>query len=521
MNENKNQKLKLFQRYFVSFFFIFLFVFFPAQFINAQGAPQPCECFCATDKGAKPPGDTLEAMSVRECQTACKNNGDKVAACAFDLSEYPEQNPSCFNLDQCTKAIKAYCGDASSDTSSKEYSTISCESGSVADSFETKYQPPECPPNFHYCYAPKNSTSVRLNIQIGGTSQVNNLETYVQVAYQWMVTAGVIIAIVLVMIGGLQYVLGAASQSQISSAKKRIQNAVIGLILLLSCILIIETVNPKLSSIAVPRFPMIKTVNLAGSGKSCEILVDEDKFTVGYNPQGQGTKKVYTQYTGSKSPGCGTLGAVLKGPEDSAVTAGMTCNFQNCDSLAERLEPGFVDGSSRCIGSGNKAACFSCGELYDGNEELKKRGIAPSSSLCGQFTRGIESGTAEKPDTIHRCGWTKDGDYNEGTGAIKPASSGACVNIVFDCKAIRSAGCEGYADVPANNDIEGEEKLSDADVEPNASFPCLGPCADFSMKTICNENPCKVPTGCYFVEESTSNFFSKGDCMPSKIYKKE
>lgn len=75
---------------------------------------------------------------------------------------------------------------------------------------------------------------------------VNYLADYLSATYKILLTFGSVIAITFIIIGGLQYSLGATSQEQASKAKKRIKNATSGLILLTSTYLILYTINPNL-----------------------------------------------------------------------------------------------------------------------------------------------------------------------------------------------------------------------------------------------------------------------------------
>lgn len=82
--------------------------------------------------------------------------------------------------------------------------------------------------------------------QQGGYLTTNFIADYISGLYRYLIGISVTIAIVFVMIGGLQYVLGAGGQEQITKGKERITNAVAGLVLLLGVYVILYTVNPSL-----------------------------------------------------------------------------------------------------------------------------------------------------------------------------------------------------------------------------------------------------------------------------------
>ncbi|MBU0646561.1 D-alanyl-D-alanine carboxypeptidase family protein [Patescibacteria group bacterium] len=80
----------------------------------------------------------------------------------------------------------------------------------------------------------------------GNKLSIDFIGEYFSSVYQWLIGASLTIAIVMVMIGGLQYVLS-AGRGDAGEAKTRISNAVIGFVLLLGTYAILYTVNPELT----------------------------------------------------------------------------------------------------------------------------------------------------------------------------------------------------------------------------------------------------------------------------------
>ncbi len=78
-----------------------------------------------------------------------------------------------------------------------------------------------------------------------GTLSTNFLAVYINGIYQYLIVISITIAIVMVIIGGFQYVLASGS-GNVEKGKTRIKNAIVGVILLLSSYLILRTVNPQL-----------------------------------------------------------------------------------------------------------------------------------------------------------------------------------------------------------------------------------------------------------------------------------
>ncbi|MFH1315171.1 MAG: D-alanyl-D-alanine carboxypeptidase family protein [Candidatus Uhrbacteria bacterium] len=135
----------------------------------------------------------------------------------------------------------------------------------------------------------------KLNIDIPGFSEdlfdvvedgnylnINFLGEYVVAWYRWLTGAAVIIATVMIMVGGVQYMLG-KGMGQVTSAKNRISSAVIGLVLLLGSYVILYTVNPQLTFfeplrvdyVAYVALPLEEQADLAydpNLGKLCDSI---------------------------------------------------------------------------------------------------------------------------------------------------------------------------------------------------------------------------------------------------------
>ncbi len=67
----------------------------------------------------------------------------------------------------------------------------------------------------------------------GKSIQVNFIGQYIGAVYNWILGAAALVAVVMMMIGGLQYVMSRGKEKYITKAKERITNAITGVILLL------------------------------------------------------------------------------------------------------------------------------------------------------------------------------------------------------------------------------------------------------------------------------------------------
>lgn len=109
----------------------------------------------------------------------------------------------------------------------------------------------------------------------GDTLKINFMADYIAGLYKWLIGVATLIAIVFIMIGGLQYAL-----FQQKEGTKRIKNAVAGLVLLLSTYIILATINPRLVILEMPELQVVKYAALESIIKSAVEECKDLKGTV-------------------------------------------------------------------------------------------------------------------------------------------------------------------------------------------------------------------------------------------------
>lgn len=120
----------------------------------------------------------------------------------------------------------------------------------------------KCPAKFDgkdlgYCYAP--APNVNLQIKIGSESVVKDLANYIPLIYNYLVSIVSIVAVIMIMVGGLRYLTAGGNPSAITSAKETIIGAVIGLFLTFGSYLLLQTINPALVQLKIPDIKMVRT----------------------------------------------------------------------------------------------------------------------------------------------------------------------------------------------------------------------------------------------------------------------
>lgn len=73
-----------------------------------------------------------------------------------------------------------------------------------------------------------------------------DLSSYFQWIFAFAISIAGILAVLMIVIGGIQYMTAYGSESKITDAKRRIYQALLGLLLAISAWLILYTINPDL-----------------------------------------------------------------------------------------------------------------------------------------------------------------------------------------------------------------------------------------------------------------------------------
>lgn len=95
-----------------------------------------------------------------------------------------------------------------------------------------------------------------------GNICVRTIDNYLNAIYRWGVGAGVIFAIVLIMIGGVEWMVGSAIGT-IDRAKTRIKNASLGLLFLLGASTILTFINPNITALNGLRLEIIAPADIS------------------------------------------------------------------------------------------------------------------------------------------------------------------------------------------------------------------------------------------------------------------
>lgn len=100
--------------------------------------------------------------------------------------------------------------------------------------------------------------SYALEQPFGGETIIQSWGQYIQLVYQFAVTLVSIIAVVLIMLGGVRWIVAAGNESAITEAKEMITSAIMGLVIALLSYTLLVFINPQLveQSFSVAKIPV-------------------------------------------------------------------------------------------------------------------------------------------------------------------------------------------------------------------------------------------------------------------------
>ncbi|MFA6017959.1 MAG: hypothetical protein WCT28_01200 [Patescibacteria group bacterium] len=104
----------------------------------------------------------------------------------------------------------------------------------------------------------------------GTTVEVNFLAQYINAIYSWILGAAALVAVIMMMIGGLQYVLARGKPKYIDAAKTRITNAITGMVLLLAAYNIAYLIDPNIVDLKAMTIKSVAEIKLSMSCMGAE-----------------------------------------------------------------------------------------------------------------------------------------------------------------------------------------------------------------------------------------------------------
>ncbi|PIX62460.1 hypothetical protein CO057_01855 [Candidatus Uhrbacteria bacterium CG_4_9_14_0_2_um_filter_41_50] len=222
----------------------------------------------------------------------------------------------------------------------------------------------------------------------GGSVNTNYLGEYIQAVYSWLIPAASLLAVVMMMIGGLQWMLARGDSGKIGNAKTKLKNATTGLVLLLAAYSITYVVDPNLLTYDSLSVSYIEAEWVSTENTSYDVTdpdldlsdppsTESDVPSVGtngvtyYTQRGNNTS--YSCDTTVSSSGCGPTSAAMvyhHYGDSSATPSSVAYKF---------LEEGFRVCDASCNCQGTSWAAFG-GSSFASSLGLKEEQISISNT---------------------------------------------------------------------------------------------------------------------------------------------
>lgn len=319
----------------------------------------------------------------------------------------PELNPLCWRKDECACERAKFSGDSCDPQTLKE---PTMHAGFVEG------EAPCDKEGWGKCL-PAGKTVTQ--ISFGGKREFSNIGVFLQLMYRYAVGVAGIIAVVMIMVAGMQWVTSGGNSEAITSAKKRIAGAMMGLFLVYLSYFILNAVNPLLISFRLPQIFMVRKAGLVP--QFCSSVSSTGKFLKAAEVADQKSKLIapgdfskpllYTdKATRDKEFGCGNRFFIEGGGDQ-------TCFGDICppSSMCTDLEYSGKTGDYKCLNAS------IIGRIT--NDKFTDSGCL--SMAAGPFAgEGWESPEIVDTAILHSDGeqelWVVcgDGQKHEVTGAI-------------------------------------------------------------------------------------------------------
>ena len=170
------------------------------------------------------------------------------------LEKDPAKDPLCWQAEVCYKALKQQFPDAEITKDNWQSPGPNNRCGSGGD--------------LGVCL-PAGTTP--LEIKIGQTTEIKDLGDYIKTIYVYLLSIGGIVAAVLLIKGGADWMFSVGESEGIKNAQATMAGALIGLLFLLGSYTLLYTINPDLVNLKLPQVYMVRPAQLIdmAEGQPC------------------------------------------------------------------------------------------------------------------------------------------------------------------------------------------------------------------------------------------------------------
>ncbi|MBI4407397.1 MAG: hypothetical protein HY565_02750 [Candidatus Kerfeldbacteria bacterium] len=207
-------------------------------------------------------------------------------------------------------------------------------------------------------YVPGPESAYSLEQPFAGEDSVKNIGEYIQLVYRFALGIVGIIAVVLIMFGGLRWMAAAGNESIITEAKEIVTSAVTGLVIALLSYVILAFINPQTLDLSVSVFKIPKPPVTSCPNPPVLVPVNDVDGLDGNGATAcQGAITALQQVAATMRADCTTctihVGSAYRSPESQA---GMYACYQSC------VDQGYIssNGLTHCKEGAPGGSCTNC-----------------------------------------------------------------------------------------------------------------------------------------------------------------
>ncbi|MFH1712421.1 MAG: pilin [Patescibacteria group bacterium] len=392
--------------------------FLPVSQVAAQGTgewlPEQCICYCYSPAGAK----VVESPSTRDhCLSRCEQEENHLYLGCYTVAQadlIPENNSMCWTKAECeADEVMVYTGTGKPVPKKSVWAGMNPKCTIQGQTEKGNcYNPPE---------------PITLSVTIGALKQAGTIGEYISAVYRYLIYVAALLAVIMIMIGGVQYAMARGQAGAIQGAKKTMGNAVVGLLLVLSAYLIASLIDPSLVTFKQIGVPKVRTVILIPDDATCEYL-DE---------LGMDIEKLGGVDCGDKGKVTSTERYRATTGNEPTITIGHECVYTKCPNVAEA-----------CVSSAQAEGgydCMRCSDSYDYTTgSSNPKGLTPTEGNCRRMVpKNVSHSSGES--TQGKYGYC---EYDPGfTVPLLGDYLASCVELVYpetleashlDCDRLRS-----------------------------------------------------------------------------------
>ena len=277
------------------------------------------------------------------------------------------------------------------------------------------------------------SESIPLFVKIGSVTDTSGGPgEYLNAFYIWSIGVAAALAMLMIVIGGVQYTLSAGSIGSKDAAKKRITSAVLGLLILLSITLILTTINPKLLRLDPgDQAELEEARRIAVETRLAPFLKTIANFSsTGFDPlSAEQSKKVSQALVGIE-------GLVASGDAQKSVLLGAIETVNK--TFKNRLEKGayqaWLTFAVKQLSPSDLASLKSMGVSLGTPEEKDNTLYVINAAYYWRLVYGLEEGAhyASLMSEIEKLSSWADNDYLESKAGLAPLDKNAIKDLLTE-----------------------------------------------------------------------------------------